>query len=398
MIADRINKMSESATLAMTRKSRELQNEGYDVINLSIGEPDFNTPEIVKDAAKEAIDNNITHYPPVPGFEDLRIAVCKKFKRDNNLDFTPDQIVVSTGAKQSICNVILSIVNPEDEVIVPTPYWVSYKEMIGLAEGKMVNITTPIENDFKVIPDQIEAAITDKTKAIMLNSPSNPTGSVYTYEEMKAIADVLEKYPNIVIISDEIYEHIIFEGKHESFAQFENIKDRVAVVNGVSKGFAMTGWRLGVVAAPRIIASACNKIQGQITSGTCSISQMAAIEAFLQDPKTMDDMLKMREAFRKRRDIMIRMLGEVKGLKINIPKGAFYIFSDVTDLFNKRTDKYIIENSSDLCMYLLKKANVALVPGEAFGDPNCIRFSYAASEDKLAEAVSRIRIALSELE
>jgi len=396
-LANRIQYLAESETLAMSRKSRELKAEGHDVINLSLGEPDFNTPDYIKVSAKEAIDQNYTFYPPVAGYEDLRKAICTKLKRDNNLDYEPGQIVVSTGAKQSIANVVLSIVNPGDEVLIPAPYWVSYKEIIKVAEGKAVFIPATIENNFKVTPAQLEAAITPKSRLLIYSSPCNPTGSVYTRDELKGIADVMAKYPDITIIADEIYEHINFVGKHESICQFDYIKDRVVLVNGVSKGFAMTGWRIGFIAAPVPIAKACDKLQGQFTSGASSIAQRAALKAFATAPDATPDMKIMQQAFRERRDLMLKLLAEIPGMKLNHPDGAFYIFPDISFYFGKSDGKTTISNANDLCMYLLNKVFVALVPGDAFGDPNCIRFSYATSTDKLTEAVRRIRQALGEL-
>jgi aspartate aminotransferase len=396
-LSNRIHYLSESETLAMSRKSRELKAEGHDVINLSLGEPDFFTPDYIKDAAKAGIDGNYTFYPPVSGYEDLRKAICAKLKRDNNLDYDCSQIVVSTGAKQSIANVVLSIVNPGDEVILPAPFWVSYKEIVKVAEGKSVYITASIENNFKITPAQLEASITPKTKLIIYSSPCNPTGSVYTKEELKGLADVLVKYPHITIIADEIYEHINFVGKHESICQFDYIRNQVVLVNGVSKGFAMTGWRIGYIAAPIEIAKACDKLQGQFTSGTCSIAQRAALTALLTDPESTPDLKTMKSAFRERRDLMLKMLSEIPGMKLNHPDGAFYIFPDISSYFGKSDGNYKINNSNDLCMYLINKVYVALVPGDAFGDPNCIRFSYATSNDKLIEAVARIKTALREL-
>jgi aspartate aminotransferase len=397
ILANRIQYLAESETLAMSRKSRELKAEGHDVINLSLGEPDFNTPDYIKVSAKEAIDQNYTFYPPVAGYEDLRKAICTKLKRDNNLDYEPGQIVVSTGAKQSIANVVLSIVNPGDEVLIPAPYWVSYKEIIKVAEGKAVFIPATIENNFKVTPAQLEAAITPKSRLLIYSSPCNPTGSVYTRDELKGIADVMAKYPDITIIADEIYEHINFVGKHESICQFDYIKDRVVLVNGVSKGFAMTGWRIGFIAAPVPIAKACDKLQGQFTSGASSIAQRAALKAFATAPDATPDMKIMQQAFRERRDLMLKLLAEIPGMKLNHPDGAFYIFPDISFYFGKSDGNTTISNANDLCMYLLNKVFVALVPGDAFGDPNCIRFSYATSTDKLTEAVRRIRQALGEL-
>ncbi|MEI6682593.1 MAG: pyridoxal phosphate-dependent aminotransferase [Bacteroidota bacterium] len=396
-LANRIQYLAESETLAMSRKSRELKAEGNDVINLSLGEPDFNTPDYIKNAAKEGIDQNYTFYSPVAGYEDLRKAICVKLKRDNDLNYDCSQIVVSTGAKQSIANVMLSLVNPGDEVLVPAPYWVSYKEIIKVAEGKSVFIPATIENNFKITPQQLEAAITPKTKLLIYSSPCNPTGSVYTRAELKGIADVMAKYPNITIVADEIYEHINFIGKHESICQFPYIKDQVVLINGVSKGYAMTGWRIGFIAAPIAIAKACDKLQGQFTSGASSIAQRAALTAFITDPASTPDMKVMQQAFRERRDLMIEQLSGIPGMKLNHPDGAFYIFPDISWYFGKSAGNYTISNANDLCMYLLNTVFVALVPGDAFGDPNCIRFSYATSKEKLMEAVRRIKDALGKL-
>jgi aspartate aminotransferase len=396
-LSQRVITMAESETLAMTRIAREMKTQGIDVISLSIGEPDFNTPEKVKDAAKKAIDENYTHYPPVPGYLDLRQAICKKLKRDNNLDYTPEQIVVSTGAKQSIANLALAVINPGDEIVIPTPYWVSYKEIVKLAEGIPVYVRCTIENDFKVTAAQLEEAITEKTKMIMFSSPSNPTGMLYSKEELKAIAEVIERHPHVLVMADEIYEHINFEGKHESIGQFSSIKDQVLTINGVAKGFAMTGWRIGYIAAPLAIAKACDKIQGQITSATCSIAQRATICAMEIDPTTDNDIITMRDTFRERRDLMFKLLKEIPGLNVNLPQGAFYFFPDIKSFFGKSYGKYVINNSTDLCMYFLYEAHVALVPGEAFGDPDCVRFSYATSSDLLIEAVKRIKNALAML-
>jgi len=396
--------MAESETLAMTRIARELRDAGKDVISLSIGEPDFNTPEIIKEFAKQAIDENWTHYPPVPGYPELRKMISHKFKRDNNLEYKPEQIIVSTGAKQSIYQTVMSLVNPGDEVIIPTPFWVSYKEIVKVADGKIVYIPTKIENDFKVSPQELKAAITPKTKLIMFSSPSNPTGMLYTKEELKAIAEVVKDYPHVIIMADEIYEHINFEGKHESIAQFDFIKEQVVTVNGVAKGFAMTGWRVGFIGAPLYIAQACNKLQGQVTSATCSIAQRAVLKAMELDPETSQDIINMRETFRKRRDMMYELLKEIPGFKVTLPQGAFYFFPDISNLYGKHVpkdtvyaktyQKTVIENSTDMCMYLLYDANVALVQGIAFGDDNCIRLSYATSDDKLKEAARRIKSAI----
>ncbi len=397
ILSNRILNMAESETLAMTAKARELKAQGKDVISLSIGEPDFNTPETVKEAAKQAIDDNFTHYPPVPGYPDLRQAVCDKFKRDNNLDFTPEQIVVSTGAKQSIYQLVQCLVNPGDEVIIPTPFWVSYKEIVRVAEGKCVYVKTSIENDFKVTPQQLEAAITPKTKLIMFSSPSNPTGMLYTKEELKGIADVVAKHENLFVMADEIYEHINFVGKHESIAQFPEVKDRVITVNGVAKGFAMTGWRIGFIAAPLVIAKACNKLQGQVTSATCSIAQKATVRAMQMDPATSEDIINMRNIFRQRRDMVYKLLCDIPGLKVRLPQGAFYFFPDVSSYYGKSFNGKKIENSTDMAFYLLNEANVATVMGSAFGDDDCIRLSYATSEELLREALRLIKEALANL-
>lgn len=393
-LAARLSKISESQTLAMARKSRELQALGKDVISLSIGEPDYNTPDFIKDAAKLAIDQNHTHYTPVAGFQDLRVAIAAKFKRDNNLNYTPEQIIVSTGAKQSIANVILSLIDEGDEVIVPIPYWVSYIELIKLADGIPVFVHAGVEANFKITPAQLEAAITPKTKMIIFSTPCNPSGSVYNKAELQGLVQVLEKHPQIFVVSDEIYEHINFIGKHESIAQFSSIYDRVITINGVSKGFAMTGWRIGYIGAPVWIAKACEKMQGQFTSGTCSVAQKAALAAVLADPEVVKP---MREGFLKRRDMVLEMLKEIPGLKTNVPDGAFYVFPDISSYFGKSDGETTINNSSELCMYLLNTANLALVSGDAFGDDNCVRFSYATSEDKIVEAIRRLKNALARL-
>jgi len=381
----------------MTRKSRELKAQGIDIITLSIGEPDFDTPTAIKNAGNDAINNNITHYPPVPGFIELRQAIADKLKRDNGLDYTASQIVVSNGAKQSLTNIFMVLLNEGDEVIIPSPFWVSYPEMIKMADGKPVFVDAGIETDFKVTPEQVEAAITPRTKAFLFNSPSNPTGSVYTKKELKALADVFEKYPDIVIVSDEIYELILFEGKHESIAQFESIRDRVIIVNGVSKGFAMTGWRIGYIAAPQFLTDAINKLQGQYTSGAGTISQMAAQEAVATNPTTSDDLKNMVSTFKERRGLLIDLVKDIPGVKLSIPNGAFYLFPDVSSYYGKSDGQLTINNSGDLCIYLLNEAHVALVPGEAFGSPQCIRISYAASNDLITEAMKRIKRALEKL-
>ena len=391
-VSNTLNNLSESQTLAMTRLSRELKAEGKDVISLSIGEPDFDTPDFIKDAAKKAIDENYTHYTPVPGYPELLDAISKKFKRDNNLDYSPNQIVVSTGAKHSLANISISLLNPNDEVILPAPYWVSYHEIIKISGAIPVGIPTTIEQDFKVNVAQIKAAITDKTRMIWFSTPCNPSGSVYTKEELYDIAQLIREYPNILIVSDEIYEHINFSGKHESIGQFEFIKDQVITVNGVSKGFAMTGWRIGYLGAPKWIADACVKMQGQFTSGTCSIAQKAAQAALEADPSVTSGML---STFEKRRELVLSKMKEIPGLKLNFPKGAFYVFPDVTSYFGKTDGETVINNASDLTMYILNKGLVALVTGEAFGDSNCIRLSYAASDEILIEAINRIKTTLA---
>ena len=393
-LSARLSSLSPSETLAMSQKSNELKAQGIDVINLSVGEPDFFTPDFIKSSAHKAIDANFSFYSPVPGYPGLRNAIVEKLKRENDLDYKADQIVCSNGAKQSVCNVVLSIIGEGDEVIIPAPYWVSYVEMVKLASGTNVIVTAGIEQDFKITPEQLEAAITPKTKAIILCSPSNPTGSVYSKEELKGLADVLAAYPNIIIISDEIYEHINYIGKHESIAQFESVRDRVVIVNGVSKAYAMTGWRLGWIAAPQWIASACNKLQGQYTSGPNSIAQKAAEEAY-RGPQ--DCVVAMREAFQRRRDLMMQLAEDIPGLIVNRPNGAFYLFPDCGAYIGKSFNGKKIEHSADLAMYLLEEGHVAAVGGLAFGAPECVRFSYAASELQLVEAMSRVKKALAEL-
>lgn len=397
ILSNRILNMAESETLAMTAKARELKAQGKDVISLSIGEPDFNTPDQVKEAAKKAIDDNFTHYPPVPGYPDLREAVCVKLKRDNGLDYKPEQIVVSTGAKQSIYQLVQCLINPGDEVIIPTPFWVSYKEFVNLAGGKCVYVKTSVENSYKATPQQIEAAITPKTKLIMFSSPCNPSGMLYTKEELRGIADVVARHENLFVMADEIYEHINYVGKHESIAQFDEIKDRVITINGVAKGFAMTGWRIGFIAASPVIAKACNKLQGQVTSATCSIAQKATVAAMLMDPKTSPDVVNMRNTFLKRRDLVYKLLNEIPDVKVALPQGAFYFFPNVSAYYGKSFNGKKIENSTDMAFYLLNEANVATVMGSAFGDDECIRLSYATSEDLLVEALRRIKEAMARL-
>ncbi|RPG82660.1 MAG: pyridoxal phosphate-dependent aminotransferase [Crocinitomicaceae bacterium TMED209] len=390
-----LSRLSESATIAMARKATELKQSGVDVISLSLGEPDFDTPEVLKQAGMEAIENNITHYTPVPGLQDVREAICAKFKRDNGLDFTPSQIVVSNGAKQSITNVVLTLVDPGEEVILPAPYWVSYADMVAFAGGTSKILPTSIENDFKIQPDELKAAINDKTRLLIYSSPCNPSGSVYTREEIKALADVLKRHPHVYIISDEIYELINFTDSHCSMGTIEELKDRVITVNGVSKGFAMTGWRLGYIGAPEWIAKACSKIQGQVTSAPCSIAQVAAGAAVSEDPSIADE---MKAAFLSRRDLMIDGLSAIPGLKVNRPMGAFYLFPDVSALFGKSNGDRNIATAEDFAMYLLEEAHVATVGGGAFGTPECIRLSYAASEAQLREALARISKAVAALQ
>lgn len=394
-LSERINRLAESATLAMARMSRELKAKGKDVIALSLGEPDFNTPEFIKNAAKEAITNNYSHYTPVPGLDDLRISIANKFKRDNNLNFTKDEVVVSTGAKQSLANICLSLLDPGDEVLLPCPYWVSYAEIIKLAEGTPIEISSSVKDNFKVSAKQIENAITEKTKMFMFSSPCNPSGSVYTENELKEIAKVFEKHPQVFIVSDEIYEHINFTNQHFSIGRIDSLKDRVITVNGVSKGFAMTGWRVGFIGAPLWIAKACNKIQGQVTSATCAIAQKATEEAMKADPKKVTNEMKI--SFLKRRDLLLEKLNGIKGVKCNIPDGAFYIFPDISYFFGKTDGKNVINDANDLCMYLLNTCYVALVSGAPFGNPECVRISYAASEEDLLEAVKRIKSQLEKL-
>ncbi|WP_199119315.1 pyridoxal phosphate-dependent aminotransferase [Pedobacter sp. ASV28] len=395
ILSDRINNLSESATLKMTKLGRELAAKGINVISLSVGEPDFNTPQHVKDAAKKALDENYTRYSPVPGYPELRQAIVNKLKKENNLDYDISQIVVSTGAKQSLSNVILTLINPGDEVIIPTPYWVSYSEMVTLAEGKSVFIDTDIESDFKITPEQLEAAITPKSKLFMFSSPNNPTGTVYNRQELAALAKVFEKHPNIFILSDEIYEHINFVDQHESIAQFPSIKDRVIIVNGFSKAFAMTGWRLGYIAANKEIAAANDKLQGQTTSGTCSIAQRAGIVAYEQGLETVNE---MKKAFARRRELVYGLLKDIPGVKTNLPEGAFYFFPEISSFFGKKdANGNTIKNSSDLALYLLNVGHVATVGGDSFGNDNYIRLSYAASDESLVEAIRRIKEALGKL-
>lgn len=393
-LSDRIKSLSVSQTLAMAQKSRELKAKGIDIISLSLGEPDFNTPDYIKEAAKQAIDDNFSKYPPVPGYADLREAISKKFKDENGINYSSDQVIVSAGGKHSLINVILSIINPGDEAIILAPYWVSYYDQIILAGGKPVVVKATIENNFKIRPEQLEAAITDKTRLVIFNSPSNPTGMIYNRKEMEQIARIIEKHEGLFIISDEIYEHIIFEGEHVSMAGFDFIYDRVITVNGVSKGYAMTGWRIGYIGAPLWIAKACDKLQGQFTSGVCSIAQRAALAAI---KGTGESQRIMKEAFLRRRNLICGLLKDIKGLKVSIPQGAFYVMPDISYFLGKSDGKTKIVNSEDLALYLLDKAQVAVVGGDAFGAPDCIRISYATADELLVEAVKRIKGALERL-
>ena len=387
-LSERINNMATSATLAMAAKARELRGQGKDIIGLSLGEPDFNIPDFIKEAAKKAIDENYSSYSPVDGYVDLKQAISDKFKRDNNLDYGLNQIVVSTGAKQSLANIAMIMLNKGDEVILPAPYWVSYSDIVKLAEGVPVEVPTSIATDFKMTPEQLEAAITPKTKMIWFSSPCNPSGSVYSEEELKGLAEVLKKHPTIFIVSDEIYEHINFRGGHVSIAGIEGMYDRTITVNGVSKAFAMTGWRIGYIGAAEWIAKACTKFQGQNTSGANAIAQRATITALEAPVSKIQFMI---DEFHKRRDLILGLLGGIEGFKLNIPEGAFYVFPDISSFFGKTLNGIKINNASEFALYLLEKANVATVTGEAFGNPNCIRISYVASEKEIREAVSRIK-------
>ncbi|HLV14016.1 MAG TPA: pyridoxal phosphate-dependent aminotransferase [Xanthomarina sp.] len=393
LLSDRVLNMSTSATLAMAAKTRELKAQGKDIIGLSLGEPDFNTPDYIKEAAIQAINDNYNSYSPVDGYVELKEAIITKFKRDNNLTYTLPQIVVSTGAKQSLANVASVLINKGDEVIIPCPYWVSYADIVELFEGVPVEVKTSIDNDFKMTPEQLEAAITPKTKMIWYSSPCNPSGSLYSTEELRALADVLQKYPNIIVVSDEIYEHINFtENGHASMAQFEDMYDRTVTVNGVSKAFAMTGWRIGYIGAPEVIARACNKMQGQITSGANCIAQRATITALNESPKRVQFMI---DEFKVRRDLVLNLLSEIEGFKTNTPEGAFYVFPNISYFFGKTLKGKTINNATDFSLFLLEEALVATVTGEAFGNPDCIRLSYAASQEQIIEAIKRIKEAVS---
>jgi aspartate aminotransferase len=393
-VAERINRLSESATLAVAQKSRELKAQGIDVIGLGVGEPDFPTPTFIKEAAKKAIDDNYSYYSPVPGYPELLSAIVNKLKRDNNLEYAPSQIVVSNGAKHSLANVIQVVVDKGDEVIVPAPYWVTYVDLVNYSEGVNVVIPTTVESDFKITPEQLEAAITPKTRAFLFSSPSNPTGSIYSKDELKAFADIFAKHPNIIVISDEIYEHIIYGKKFESIAQFPEIKDRVVIINGVSKSYAMTGYRIGFMAGPAWIAKACNKLQGQFTSGPNSVAQICSVAAFNHDGA---EVTKMVVQFEKRRDLVLSMLNGIPGLKTSKPDGAFYVFPDCSAYFGKKDGDKVMKNADDLCFYLLSKGHVGVVSGDAFGAPECFRLSYAASEEQLIKALTRIKDALAKL-
>lgn len=393
-LSDRVNKLAESETLAMSRRSRELRQKGIDVINLSLGEPDFDTPDFIKDAAKKAIDTNLTHYTPVAAYPEVREAISRKFQRDNKLNYTADQIVVSTGAKQSIANAVLSLIDEGDEVLLPVPYWVSYREIVKMAGGIIKEIKSDVSSNYKVDFSTIGGFIGEKTKLLIFSSPCNPSGSVFSKNDLKALAEVMKKFPQLYVISDEIYEHISYTSGHESLAQFEEIYDRVITVNGVSKGFSMTGWRVGYIGAPVEIARACEKIQGQLTSATCSIAQKAAQAAVEADPQVTKAMLK---EFLKRRNLMIDLLKNVPGFISNVPEGAFYLFPDVSAYFGSNYNGTVIKNSVDLCDFMLNEAHVAVVPGSAFGSPECIRISYATSEKEIKEAISRISESLKKL-
>ena len=393
-LSDRLNRLSPSATLAMSQKSSELKAQGVDVINLSVGEPDFNTPDHIKEAAKKAIDENYSRYSPVPGYPDLKNAIVAKLKNENGLDYKPSQILCSNGAKQSVCNAIMALINSGDEVIIPAPYWVSYPQMVKLADGEPVIIEAPIDQDFKITPEQLEAAITPKTRALILCSPSNPTGSVYSTEELEALKNVLLKHERVIVLADEIYEHINYVGKHASMAQFDDIKDRVVIINGVSKAYAMTGWRIGFIAAPEWIVKGCNKLQGQYTSGPCSVSQKAAGAAYTGDQQCVED---MRKAFERRKNLIVKIAKEIPGFEVNEPHGAFYLFPKCSYYFGKKDGDRVINNSTDFAMYLLEVGHVATVGGDAFGSPECFRMSYATSDENIVEAMKRIKETVARL-
>jgi len=394
-LSDRLQRLAPSATLAMSQKSSEMKAQGIDVINMSVGEPDFNTPDHIKQAAKLAIDENYSRYSPVPGYPDLRQAIARKLERENQLHYSPAEILVSNGAKQSVCNTVMALINPGDEVIIPAPYWVSYPQMVLLAGGNPVIVEAGFDQNFKMTPQQLEAAITPKTRLIILCSPSNPTGSVYNKQELQALAQVILSHDNLFVLADEIYEHINYIGKHQSIAQFEGMKERSIIVNGVSKAYAMTGWRIGYIAAPEWIVKGCNKLQGQYTSGPCSVSQKAAEFAYTSSQECVEQ---MRQAFERRRDLIVKMAKDIPGLEVNVPDGAFYLFPKCSSFYGKQTpDGQQIANSTDLAMYLLEKGHVATVGGDAFGDPECFRMSYATSDENIIEAMRRIKVALASL-
>ena len=393
-LSNRLNRLAPSATLVMSQKSNEMKAQGIDVINMSVGEPDFNTPDHIKNAAKKAIDDNFSRYSPVPGYLDLRVAIAEKLKNENGLDYSVNEVLVSNGAKQSVCNTVMALVNEGDEVIIPAPYWVSYPQMVKLAGGEPVIVEAGFEQDFKMTPQQLEAAITSKTKMIILCSPSNPTGSVYSSSELEALAEVIKKHEDLFVLADEIYEHINYTGKHSSIAQVEGMKDRTIIVNGVSKAYAMTGWRIGYIAAPEWIVKGCNKLQGQYTSGPCSVSQKAAVEAYVASQDCVEE---MRKAFERRRNLIVELAKDIPGLEVNVPQGAFYLFPKCSSFFGKTDGTTVINNSTDFALYLLEKAHVATVAGDAFGDPDCFRMSYATSDENIREAMRRIKDTLAAL-
>ena len=393
-LSNRLQRLAPSATLAMSQKSSEMKAQGIDVINMSVGEPDFNTPDAIKEAAKKAIDDNFSRYSPVPGYPDLRKAIVAKLKNENQLDYTINEILVSNGAKQSVCNAVMALVNDGEEVIIPTPYWVSYPQMVLLAGGTPKFVEAGFDQNFKMTPEQLEAAITPKTRMIILCSPSNPTGSVYSKAELKALADVILKHDDLFVLADEIYEHINYIGKHESIAQFPSMKERAIIVNGVSKAYAMTGWRIGYIAAPEWIVKGCNKLQGQYTSGPCSVSQKAAEFAYVADQQCVED---MRQAFERRRNLIVKLAKDIPGLEVNVPEGAFYLFPKCSSFFGKSDGETTINNSTDFAMYLLEKGHVATVGGDAFGDPECFRMSYALSDENIVEAMKRIKEVVAKL-
>ena len=393
-LSNRLNRLAPSATLAMSQKRSEMKAAGIDVINLSVGEPDFNTPDHIKEAAKQAVDNNWSRYSPVPGYPELRKAIVEKLKKENHLDYSVNEILVSNGAKQSVCNTVMALVNDSEEVIIPAPYWVSYPQMVKLAGGEPVIVEAPFDQNFKMTAEQLEAAITPKTRMLILCSPSNPTGSVYSAQELESLAKVILKHEDLFVLADEIYEHINYTGKHASIAQFDGMKERTIIVNGVSKAYAMTGWRIGYIAAPEWIVKGCNKLQGQYTSGPCSVSQKAAEEAYIGSQECVEE---MRKAFERRRDLIYKLAKDIPGLEVNKPEGAFYLFPKCSSFFGKSNGETVINNSTDLAMYLLEKGHVATVGGDAFGDPECFRMSYATSDENIVEAMRRIKEALAKL-